>query len=143
MDAYELIDLAINVGSRLDVKMSIFITVHLAIFGGIIYVDRPLRTTEKIVSLIVYTVFAVMNYNGVNNQLIMLLNLSTEIAKYVDDPCCRSNTVILYMTEKLREGQFDSYQRILIGSHVFMYIIVFLSVIFDKALSMKVTGKSK
>jgi hypothetical protein len=77
MTAYELIDLAVGIGNRIDVQLGIFITVHLAIFGGIIYVDRPLTRTEKVASLFIYSLFAYLNYRIMANQLTLQLHIST------------------------------------------------------------------
>jgi hypothetical protein len=38
MTAYELFDIALGISNRIDVQWGLFITIHLAIFGGIIYV---------------------------------------------------------------------------------------------------------
>ena len=61
MNAYELLELANNVNNRIDVQLGLFITIHLALFGGIIYVDRPLRTVEKLFGILIYTGFAILN----------------------------------------------------------------------------------
>lgn len=37
MTRYELFNLSISTGTRIDVQLSIFVTAHLAIFGGMIY----------------------------------------------------------------------------------------------------------
>ena len=62
MTPYELFDLMVSIANRLDIQWGLFITVHVAIFGGIIYVDRPLTRSEKVGALMVYTGFAVINY---------------------------------------------------------------------------------
>ena len=55
MSPHELFDLSISIGNRLDIQWGLFITVHMAIFGGIIYVDRPLTRLEKVGALFIYT----------------------------------------------------------------------------------------
>ncbi len=47
MTPYELLDLALSLSNRIDTHWALFISVHLALIGGIIYVDRPLSKREK------------------------------------------------------------------------------------------------
>ena len=47
MTPYELLDLALSLSNRIDTHWTLFISVHLALIGGIIYVDRPLAKNEK------------------------------------------------------------------------------------------------
>ena len=135
MTLYELLDLNISAGTRIDVQLSIFITVHLAVFGGIIYVDRPLRHNEKIAGLIIYTIFAVLNYRIMQNQLDLSLSLANEIAKLSSDPCCTDNTSAQYFASQINSGFYAMKDFFLIGGHAAFYIMVLLSVLFDKALS--------
>ena len=143
MDALQLIELATGFGNRLDVQVGIFITVHLAIFGGIIYVDRPLRTSEKIASIFIYTIFAFLNFRMMQSQLNLLFNAYIEIAKYSNEPCCSSNEIILYMSEELNAGKFKFRFLMLNTGHILMYFMVLLSILFDKALSMMITSEPK
>lgn len=135
MTLYELLDLNISTGGRIDVQISIFITVHLAIFGGIIYVDRPLHRNEKVSSLIIYTIFAFLNYTIMKNQLDISFSLVSEIAKLENNPCCVDNTTGKYIADRFNAGSYIMKEVLLIVGHLAFYIMVFLSVIFDRALS--------
>ena len=79
MTLYELINLIQNIGFRIDAQWGFFLTVHMALFGGIIYVDRPLRKTEKIVAIGLYSGFAVVNYLMLSNQLDLMATIYNEI----------------------------------------------------------------
>lgn len=135
MAPYELVDLALSAGARIDVQLSVFITVHLAIFGGIIYVDRPLRNNEKIASMLIYAVFAFLNYRIMQNQLDLSQSIYLQIAAMAIDPCCQTNQVMTYMAQQLDSGQFESRYILLVGGHLVMFIMVGLSILFDRLLS--------
>ena len=135
MTLYELLDLNISAGTRIDVQLSIFITVHLAIFGGIIYVDRPLRRNEKTASLIIYTIFAFLNYRIMQHQLDLSTSLVNEIAKLANDPCCSDNASVQYFSSQINSHFYTMKEVFLIGGHIAFYIMVMLSVLFDKALA--------
>ncbi|WGO97868.1 hypothetical protein QFX18_17810 [Saccharophagus degradans] len=135
MTLYELLDLNLSAGTRIDVQLSIFITVHLAIFGGIIYVDRPLREKEKITSLIIYTIFALLNYHIMKNQLDISKSLVSEIAKLAISSCCGDSEPAQYFAEQLKSGKYNIKDLSLIFGHLIFYLIVFLSILFDKSLA--------
>lgn len=142
MNAYELIDLAISIGNRIDVQIGIFITVHLAIFGGIIYVDRPLRFVEKVASIIIYSVFAALNYRLMGKQLMMQESTYGEIAKLFQQPCCQDNLVLQTMAGDFTDGLFQIRFGFLIVSHLLMLVLVILSILMDTSKLRKVDTES-
>lgn len=74
-----MIELSQGIGYRIDAQWGFFLTVHMALFGGIVYVDRPLRKMEKIVAIRLCTGFAAVNYLMLSNQLDLLQTIHTEI----------------------------------------------------------------
>lgn len=122
--------------------MGIFITVHLAIFGGIIYVDRPLRNAEKIASLIIYTAFAIFNYRIMKTQMVMMQKIYIEIDQIANQPCCTANEVLAFMSAELASGRFEWALWFLGATHVVMYTLVVLSIVFDRALNLGGSKKS-
>ena len=80
MTLYELIALSSSIGFRIDAQWGFFLTVHMALFGGIIYVDRPLRKTEKVIAIFLYSGFAFINYFVLSNQLALLQHIYIEIS---------------------------------------------------------------
>jgi len=135
MTLYELIDLNISTGGRIDVQIGIFITVHLAIFGGIIYVDRPLKPNEKYAGLIVYSLFALLNYSIMQIQLNLSLGFVSEIVKFENNPCCVDNATVRFIADRFYSGSYKFKELLLIVAHIAFYIMVLLSILFDKALS--------
>lgn len=77
MEMYQLLDIAVSLSNRLDTHWTLFISVHLALIGGIIYVDRPLQKPEKIAALLVYTGFAVINSLMMINQAFSTVSTQT------------------------------------------------------------------
>ncbi len=142
MTAYELFDFMISTGNRIDVQWGLFITVHLAILGGVIYVDRPLRPLEKIGAMIVYVGFAVINFFVTKNQLDFYIAANEEISRLAVDSCCRDNILVAHAVSRL-DGAFSALAKnTLIGSHFTMAVIVTLSVIFDKELTVRWRGRT-
>jgi hypothetical protein len=129
MTLYELIDLSQNIGNRVDAQWGFFLTVHMALFGGIIYVDRPLRKAEKFVAIILYTGFALVNYFVLPNQLAMQQVIHNEISQLFGTD---SSGLAAYFTERARGSVFEAthfYSKVV---HVVMWVIVALSVIYDR-----------
>lgn len=101
----------------------------MALFGGIIYVDRPLRETEKIVAIALYSEFALVNYMMVSNQLELLTIMYNEISSNFQND---QKLLVRYFVERSNAGWFDKadfYSQVV---HSVMLIIVVLTVIFDK-----------
>jgi len=132
MSPYELLDLSLSLSSRIDAHWALFITVHLALIGGIIYVDRPLLKNEKIAAMLIYSGFAVINYLMMMNQTRFLGTIYHQLFDMKDQVCCTNNYVIDYIVT-LHEFDSTSTANISIGvAHIAMYLILTLSVFYDK-----------
>lgn len=135
MEIYQLLDIAVSLSNRLDTHWTLFITVHLALIGGIIYVDRPLQRSEKIAALLVYTGFAAINYLMMLNQSNFLSSVYSDIIALQNAPCCANSHV---MKQILHMSELGSFKTALwsIGSiHLIMYILVAVSILNDKAVT--------
>ena len=84
MTPYELTDLAIGAMGRLDMSWALFLSVHAALFGGIVYVDRPLRHREKTVLITAYVAIAGYNYHLTRTSQKMLSALYEDITTTSD-----------------------------------------------------------
>ena len=133
MSPYELLDVAFMVATRVDVQWSIYITVHLTIFGGLIYMDRPLRFTEKCTGLLTYFGFAILSFRILRTQLLILEQAYLEIAKYTQNVCCSENGIILQISTLVADGRFKSNFIFLNYSHIIMALLVVLAIFFAHA----------
>lgn len=141
MTAYELFDVALSVGNRVDVQWGLFITVHLAIFGGIIYVDRPLRLPEKVGAMAIYAAFAVLNFRVMRVQMDLLQRAYREIADRVADDCCVGNRLVEYVAADVASGRFSLTDAVLVGGHLLMAVLVTVSIVFDKTFGAAARGR--
>ncbi len=133
MTPYELLDLALSLSNRIDTHWTLFITVHLALIGGIIYVDRPLLRNEKIAAMLIYSGFAVVNFLMMMSQAKFLGTIYQQIFEMKDLACCQNSPVTNYIAS-LHERDSTSISVISIAvAHISMYLILALSVLFDKA----------
>lgn len=135
MTPYELFDLAISTANRADVQWGLFITIHMAILGGIIYMDRPLTRPEKATLLVIYVGFAVINYLMTRTQLTFIHEANQEIAAFATDPCCADNQLVMRIVEQVEGPQFVIGMSVLLMLHLAMALLVFFAVIFDKSLT--------
>lgn len=133
MTPYELLDLALSLSNRLDTHWTLFISVHLALIGGIIYVDRPLTKNEKIAAMAVYTGFAVINYVMMRNQAFFLGSIYQQIDSIKNDACCMGNHAINYIVSLYQKEATNTQMIGIIVIHVAMYILILLSIFYDKA----------
>jgi hypothetical protein len=137
MSTYELIDIAQSVASRIDVQWGFFLTIHLALLGGIIYVDRPLSTTEKTFAVTLYSIFAVMNFRILRLQQSLLEAAYRDIVTRKDDPCCAGSELIDFYVSEVSSGFGDRITYIAIGLHLIAFAVVVLSILTDRARTMR------
>lgn len=135
MSPYELFDLMISTANRADIQWGLFITVHMALFGGIIYVDRPLTRSEKVGALIIYAGFAVINYLVTWNLIEISNAVNQDIARYATDACCRDILIIKQVAVRVEGPGYEIARTVLLSSHLVMAALVTLSVVFDKKVS--------
>jgi hypothetical protein len=129
MSLYELIIISQGVSDRIDVQWGFFITMHMALFGGIVYVDRPLKPPEKWVAIFLYSGFSIINYIMLSNQFSMLLIAYQDIVSVAVN---HADFAILDYYENVFQSGLYRYVKPLIATvHVIMFIIVLVSIILD------------
>lgn len=133
MTPYEVIDVTLSIAGRIEVQWGLFITVHLALFAGIIYVDRPLRVPEKWGAMILYGGFAAVNYRVLATQVGMLEGAYREAARLLKAPCCVDNEILVHMTQELAAGRLSLVNGLLLLIHGLTFVLVLLSIVFDRA----------
>lgn len=137
MTPAEIAELAIDISNRVDMQWGLFVTVHMAVIGAIVYLDKPMLKVEKAIALSVYFGFMSINYSMMHTQLGLLnaayLDVAQAAASGVD------SNLIAKMAADQAAGRFE-YGMAAIGiSHTVMAVLVSLVVIYDKALSVKAT----
>ncbi len=137
MTAYELLMVASEMSNRLDVQWGLYLTVHLGLFGGIIYVDRPLRRTEKFGALFLYAGFGYLNFRLIVLILGRLERAYGELAKLALTPTYETNELVRHYADHLSAGYFDQMGRYIVYVHIVAAMMVLLAVVFDRALSAK------
>jgi hypothetical protein len=133
MTPYELIDIAQSIAARIDVQWGFFLTIHMALLGGIIYVDRPLSPTEKTIAIALYSVFAVMNFRVLRLQQTLLETAYQDLVALKDDACCMHSELIGFYVKLVNWGFGERIGYIAVGLHVLAFAVVVLSIVTDKA----------
>lgn len=141
MTPYELIDIAQSVSARIDVQWGFFLTIHMALLGGIIYVDRPLSTTEKIIAVALYTLFAVANFRILRLQQSLLESIFEDIVVFRDDACCASSELIQFYVAEVSTGFGERIATVAVGLHVIAFLVVVVSILTDRARTRQDTDR--
>ncbi|MBE1299509.1 MAG: hypothetical protein GJ680_06345 [Alteromonadaceae bacterium] len=131
MDWLQLMEIAVSLSNRLDTHWTLFITVHLALIGGIIYVDRPLKRPEKWAAILVYTGFAAINFLMMVNLINFQNSLYIDLIAMKNQPCCEGLASIAYIERLAEFGSFKTTRWSIAGVHLAMYILVTISIIND------------
>ncbi len=135
MTPYELLDLALSLSNRIDTHWALFISVHLALIGGIIYVDRPLSKREKLGALAVYSGFALINFYMMKAQATFLGSIYQQISNIKDDICCKNNAVIGHVIDLYQMKSAEMLELSILIVHTLMLGVIFLTIIYDKKLN--------
>ena len=133
MTPYELIDIANSVAARIDVQWGFFLTIHMALLGGIIYVDRPLSPIEKTFALALYSIFAVMNFRVLRMQQTLLENAYQDIVALKNEGCCAGSQLLDFYSAEIASGFGHRISMVAIGLHLIAFVVVALSVLTDQA----------
>jgi hypothetical protein len=141
MTPYELLDLALSLSNRIDNHWTLFISVHLALIGGIVYVDRPLFRNEKIAAIIIYSGFALVNFYMMKNQALFLGSIYQQVFQMKDQACCLDNRVIAYVVGLHEWNSSAKTLTSIMVTHIVMYIILMLSIFYDRALPKNKNNK--
>lgn len=137
MSPYELLDLALSLSNRIDTHWALFISVHLALIGGILYVDRPLTKKEKGAAITVYSGFAIINYFMMKAQAIFLGSIYKQINAIKEEVCCKGNAVIEHVVNLYNFNNSSALILSIIIVHIVMFIVIILSICFDKKPNLK------
>lgn len=138
MSEYQIVDLFLNISTKQDALWAIFFSVHMAIFGGIIYVDRPLKRNEKVFAVAAYLVFAMMNFVSVSAGQRMMGALRSDLANIVADDTVMSETALLFETA----SRIEPYQQsITMGVHVLAALMAIGAIVFDRERKPKETPR--
>lgn len=133
MSLYDLIGVAQSVGARIDVQWGFFLTIHMALLGGIIYVDRPLSRIEKSIAIVIYLVFAVFNYRVMRLQHALLEAAYTDIVALRDDACCIDSSLMDFYVAEIESGFPERLFWVTGGLHLLAIAVVLVSIIADRA----------
>lgn len=104
MTLYESLMVVMEIGSKIDVQWGLFVTVHLAIFGALLYVDRPLHRTERAIAVVTYAGFAVINFTIMFDQMAMFQSALADVAKFADDPSYIGSELIRHVDAFVDDG---------------------------------------
>ncbi len=130
MREYEIIDLFLNLSTKQDALWAIFFSVHMAMFGGIIYVDRPLRRTEKVFAVAAYLIFALMNFVALRAGQRLMERLRADLATVSASSGTPSETSALF---EASSGFFPYQEAITLLIHLVAAVLVIGAIVHDRA----------
>ncbi len=136
MNAYELTELIINTMNRLDASWALFLSIHAALFGGIVYIDRPLRYSEKSVVICAYAVIAFYNYYLTRSSQKLLAGLFQDINNLQTQQELHLHTLD-YFNQLNQSGWNWASHTFAIAVHTIAFIVVMIAVIMDGPIPLK------
>lgn len=104
MNFYEMVDVALSIGNRMDAQWGFFISIHLALLGGVFFVDKPVSLRGKLVTMSVYVLFAVFNFRALRLQQRLLDQTYTDIVKLGNSPCCQDSALMAFYVNEVADS---------------------------------------
>ena len=141
MSPYELLDVAIAAGTRIDVQWGLFVTVHLAILGGIAYIERPLRLPEKVGAMAIYLAFVVVSYRATRFHMSLLQNAYGDVSEVASGEQFAELNTVQFIAQDLMSGRFEFANSFAAAAHIVMASLVVLALIFDVELTARLKEK--
>ncbi|WP_417320189.1 hypothetical protein [Emcibacter sp.] len=138
MTAYELTELTINAMNRLDASWALFLSVHAALFGGIVYIDRPLKRTEKAVLIMAYGTVAFYNYYLIRISQKLLSGLYQDLAEIQEIQKLELHTLEFFNQFSQSAWGWASHA-FTITVHMIALVVVVSAIILDGTLKQNKT----
>ena len=132
MNVSDLLELALSLNGRLDNHWTLFVSIHLALLGGVIYIDRPLIRNEKIVAVLIYSGFALVNYMMMKNSVIFLDSFYLDILALKNEACCINSNVVQHVVNLYEQGSTTQTLMSIVIVHIIMYLLTVIVIINDK-----------
>jgi hypothetical protein len=135
MNAAELIELTLEIGGRVDVQWGLFVTVHMALLGAIVYIDHPLHIIEKTIAFVVYIGFSFINISQMQVQLALLDAAYADVHQLALAE--NATYIVRRMSEEYLAGRYQVSLYAVYVAHIVMLVLVSFSLVFDQALTKK------
>lgn len=103
MTFYELMDIATAVANRIDVQWGFFITIHMALLGGIFFIDKPIPLIGKLGGTLVYAIFATANFRALRLQHRILGQAYDDIVALQASACCQNSSLMKFYVAEVAE----------------------------------------
>lgn len=136
MTEHQIIDLILVLSTKQDALWAIFFSVVMAIFGGIIYVDRPLKRAEKLFAIIAYLIFSVMNFVSLRAGQRLMDTLRSDLVDLKQSQGSQSQTAALMETSS---ALMLFQQNLTLLVHLFAAVIVISAIALDGKFPLRRT----
>ena len=118
------ISIAMETGHRLDTQWGLYISVHLALFGAVLYVRRPLSLPEKLVGIGLYAVFAIYSLRIILSLRDLLERTAHQIRNVHLDGASKDDQVLSYFTSLSNSGHLAQGSISIAAVHLIALMLV-------------------
>jgi lysylphosphatidylglycerol synthetase-like protein (DUF2156 family) len=133
MNVSDLLELALSLNGRLDNHWTLFVSIHMALLGAVIYIDRPLRRNEKLVAVLIYTGFALINYIMMKSAVVFLESFYLDILALKNEACCINSNVVQHVVNLYEQESMSRTLMSIVVVHFMMFVLTVIMIIKDKA----------
>lgn len=135
MQAYELVDLAINAQLRVDTSWLLFLTINSTIIGGIILIQRTFSLLEKSVTVLIYLIVIGLNYMITINAVRLLGSIYSDLGKFDFDAVEPGYDVLEQIATIFNNNVLWNEPQLIVGIYIGGVILSVVAIIFDEKLT--------
>ena len=135
MQAYELVDLAINAQLRVDTSWLLFLTINSTIIGGVILIQRTFSLLEKSVTTFIYLVVISLNYMTTINAVRLLGSIYSDLGKFDFDAVEPGYDVLEQIATIFNNNVLWSQPQLIAGIYIVGVLLSVAAITFDEKLT--------
>ncbi len=135
MQAYELVDLAINAQLRVDTSWLLFLTINSTIIGGVILIQRTFSLLEKSVTILIYLIVIGLNYMTTINAVRLLGSIYSDLGKFDFDAVEPGYDVLEQIAAIFNNNVLWSQPQLIAGIYIGGVLLSVAAITFDEKLT--------
>jgi len=135
MQAYELVDLAINAQLRVDTSWLLFLTINSTIIGGVILIQRTFSLLEKSVTILIYLIVIGLNYMTTINAVRLLGSIYSDLGKFDFDAVEPGYDVLEQIAAIFNNNVLWSQPQLITGIYIGGLLLSVAAITFDEKLT--------
>ncbi len=134
MTAAVIMDALMSVSAKLDNLWSMYIVVHLGILWFLFLVHRPLLVVERLIALVAYGGFVLVNSQALIHSYSLVESLRSDLITRFGEQMAQASETMRFMSERAAGTHPQGAEQLIMVSHGVALVIVALLLLFRNSM---------